>query len=237
MSERWLDALDKASEVAQTLDGRLCVPKQACRVSAPGIVPVELASRPFLLVRGLVETREFPADEITDISRRRHTRLDGGASPKPGGERASVGHDVSDDVDVGDHLDVIEALVAHARSSSPTDDDVQARAGRLGVPSLLFLPRRRKVGAHALERLGGEPDRFGERRVRMDRAADVDRVRAHLDRERDLADQIARVRADDAAADDPVRRFVEQELREAFVAAVGDRASRRRPRKEPLDRS
>ena len=56
--------------------------------------------------------------------------------------------------------------------------------------------------------------------------------RAHLDRERDLADQVARVRADDAAADDPVRRVVEQELREAFVAAVGDRASGRRPREE-----
>jgi thioredoxin reductase len=36
--------------------------------------------------------------------------------------------------------------------------------------------------------------------MRMDRAADVDRVRAHLDRQRDLADQVARVRADDAAA-------------------------------------
>ena len=58
--------------------------------------------------------------------------------------------------------------------------------------------------------------------------------RAHLDREHDLADQIARMRADDAAADDAVRRFVEEELREAFVAAVGDGAARRRPREHRL---
>src|SRR6185369_13893519 len=92
-----------------------------------------------------------------------------------------------------------------------------------------FLPRRRQIGAHAFEELGAQSDRFGERRMRMDRAADVGCIGAHLDRERDLADQVAGMRADDAAADDPVRRVVEQELREALVAAVGDRAPRRRP--------
>ncbi len=68
-----------------------------------------------------------------------------------------------------------------------------------------------------------------QRRMRMDRLADVDRIAAHLDGEADFADQVARVRADDAAADAAVRRLVEQQLGEAFVAAVGDRAAGRRP--------
>src|SRR6185369_11351844 len=98
----------------------------------------------------------------------------------------------------------------------------------------LFLPWRRQIGAHALERFGRQTHRFGERRMWMNGAADVDRVCTHLDRERDLADQVACMGADDAPADDPVRRVVEQELREAFVAAVGDGASRRRPGKQCL---
>jgi len=59
----------------------------------------------------------------------------------------------------------------------------------------------------------------------MDRAADVHRIRPHLDRQCDLADEIAGVRADDAAADDALRLLVEQQLGEALVAAVGDRAA------------
>ena len=46
--------------------------------------------------------------------------------------------------------------------------------------------------------------------MRMDRAADVDGVGAHLDREHDLADQIAGVRSDDTATDDAMRCVVEQ---------------------------
>ena len=46
---------------------------------------------------------------------------------------------------------------------------------------------------------------------------------------RDLADQVAGMRADDAAADDAVGRLVEQQLGEALVAAVGDGAARSRP--------
>ena len=70
--------------------------------------------------------------------------------------------------------------------------------------------------------------------MRVDRASDVDRVGAHLDRERDLADQVAGMRADDAAADDAMRLLVEQQLGEALVATVGDRAARRRPREQAL---
>ena len=61
-----------------------------------------------------------------------------------------------------------------------------------------------------------------------------DAVRAHLDRQRDLADHVAGIRADDAAADDAVRLLVEQQLGEAFVAAVGDRAARGGPREQAL---
>ena len=75
------------------------------------------------------------------------------------------------------------------------------------------------------------------RRVRMDGLADVGRVRAHLDRERELADQVAGAGADDAAADDAVRLGVEDELGEAFVARVGDRAARRPPRETSPRRS
>jgi hypothetical protein len=53
----------------------------------------------------------------------------------------------------------------------------------------------------------------------MDGEADVGGVRAHLDRERGLRDQIAGAWANDAAADDPFARLVEQHLGQALVAA------------------
>jgi hypothetical protein len=73
----------------------------------------------------------------------------------------------------------------------------------------------------------------------MDGLADIDRVGAHLDRQRDLADHVARMGADDAAAQDPavpvgLGRIVEQQLGEAFVAPVGDGAARRRPGEQAL---
>src|ERR1700719_1237202 len=59
-----------------------------------------------------------------------------------------------------------------------------------------FLARGRQIGAHTLEELRAEPDRLAQCRMRMDRTPDVDGVGAHLDRERDLADQVPGVRAD-----------------------------------------
>jgi hypothetical protein len=53
---------------------------------------------------------------------------------------------------------------------------------------------------------------------------------AHLDRQRDLGDQVAGANADDAAADDAVRRRIEHQLGEAFAAAEADRAARGGPR-------
>ena len=102
-----------------------------------------------------------------------------------------------------------------------------------------LLLARRQVGAGAVRDLGGHADRFAQRRMRVDRLADVHRVRAHLDGQRDLADHVAGVRADDAAAEDlavavGLGGIVEQQLREAFVAAVGDRPARGRPREQAL---
>jgi len=62
--------------------------------------------------------------------------------------------------------------------------------------------------------------------MRMNRLADIDCIGAHFHRECDFGDEIAGVRADDAAADHPVSRFIEQQFGEAFVASVGDGASR-----------
>ena len=45
-------------------------------------------------------------------------------------------------------------------------------------------------------------DAFPQRRMRMNRLADVHRVRTHLNRQGNLADHVARMRADHAAAQD-----------------------------------
>ncbi len=68
----------------------------------------------------------------------------------------------------------------------------------------------------------------------MNGLADVDRIASHLDREADLADQVAGMGADDAAAEEAMVRLVEQQLGEAFVAPVGDGPAGGRPGKYGL---
>src|SRR6185503_18556155 len=63
----------------------------------------------------------------------------------------------------------------------------------------------------------------------MDGLADVGRVRVHLDREREFADEIARARADDAAAHNAVRFGIEYQLGETLVPGIGDCAAGSRP--------
>ena len=58
----------------------------------------------------------------------------------------------------------------------------------------------------------------------MNGFANVSRLASHLDRQTDFADEITGMRSYDAAADQAMRRLIEQELGEAFVATVGDRA-------------
>ena len=81
------------------------------------------------------------------------------------------------------------------------------------------MPRQPRLPSSSTQRLrcGGtsvqlpcatsaaRPIDLAQRRVRVDRRADVHRVGAHLDGQRDLADHVAGMRADDAATDDAVR--------------------------------
>src|SRR5688572_29946976 len=99
------------------------------------------------------------------------------------------------------------------------------------MSSFLLLLLRRQVGAHTLEQLRGHADRFAGGGMRVDGLADVGGVGAHLDRERELADQVARAGADDRAAHQAVRLRVEQQLGETLVAAIGDGTPRSGPGK------
>ena len=64
-----------------------------------------------------------------------------------------------------------------------------------------------------------------QRGVRVDRLADVHGICAHLNRQRDLSNHVARMRADHAAAQDltvamSVGPVVKQQLGATFVAAI-----------------
>ena len=61
--------------------------------------------------------------------------------------------------------------------------------------------------------------------MRVDGVADVRRIGAHLDGQRNLRDQVAGMHADDGAADDAMGFLVEDQLGEAFAAADADRAA------------
>jgi hypothetical protein len=85
-----------------------------------------------------------------------------------------------------------------------------------------------------MRHLGRHADALAQRGVRMDGLADVHGVSTHLDGQRNLADHVAGMRADHAAAQNLAvavgfRAVVKQQLGDALVAAVGDGAARRRP--------
>ena len=105
---------------------------------------------------------------------------------------------------------------------SASRESPDARSARSGTsacgrtkPSreLGLLPGDIEVGQRAFEGLRREGHGFGQRRVGVHGEADVRRRRAHLDRERDFRDEVPRIRADDAAADDAMRVGIEQKLR------------------------
>ena len=58
----------------------------------------------------------------------------------------------------------------------------------------------RQIGATAVRHFRRHADALAQRGMRVDRLADVHRVGAHLNCQRDLTDHVARVRADHAAA-------------------------------------
>ena len=75
--------------------------------------------------------------------------------------------------------------------------------------------------------LGSHADAFAQRRVRVDGLADIHAVGTHFDRQRDLADHVTGMRADDATTHDAMRFGIEQQLGETFVTTVGNGATRR----------
>src|SRR5882762_439657 len=70
--------------------------------------------------------------------------------------------------------------------------------------------------------------------MRVNGQSDIRRVAAGLDGERNLADQLAGIRTNDAATQYAVRLGVEQQLREAFIPADGEGPPARHPGEGPL---
>ena len=83
----------------------------------------------------------------------------------------------------------------------------------------LSLFWRDQVRDPSLEKFGTRPDGLGKGRMGVDGEAYVLGARAQLDRQRGLGDQVSGRRADNAAADQALGLFVEQQLGHAFVAA------------------
>ncbi len=80
---------------------------------------------------------------------------------------------------------------------------------------------------------------FAQRGVRVDGLADIDRIRAHFNRQRNFADHVTGMGADHAAAQDfavavCLGRIIKQQLGYAFVAAIGNGAARGCPREQAL---
>ena len=71
---------------------------------------------------------------------------------------------------------------------------------------------------------------LAQRRVRVNRLADVHRICARFNRQRDLADHVARMRANHATAQHlavavGLIAVVKQQLGDTFVSAIGDGAA------------
>ena len=121
------------------------------------------------------------------------------------------------------HALVDDAVVRQRRFPAHAAEQAQRTHG-------LLLLRDVEVRDGAVEDFRRHAHRLAERGMRMDGVADVGDLAAHLDRQRGLGDQVARVHADDAGADDAMTGFVEDQLGEAFGTAEADRAARRGPR-------
>ena len=105
-----------------------------------------------------------------------------------------VGKRVDEEVDRRAGADADDAVLRRTCSAASATRSLQ-----LVLRHFVFACVRRQVGAHAFEELGGHADRLAGGRMRVDGLADVGRVGAHLDGERELADQVAGAGADDAA--------------------------------------
>ena len=81
---------------------------------------------------------------------------------------------------------------------------------------------------------GGHADAFAQCGVRVDGFANVHAVRTHLNRQGNLANHVARMGADNAAAQDAVGLRIKQQLGKALVAAIGNGAARGGPGEQAL---
>src|SRR6185312_16064119 len=106
-------------------------------------------------------------------------------------------------------------------------DAAEAAQGAAGES--LFACGNVEVGQCAFDGIGGSGDGLRESRVRMNRQADVGRVAAVLDGERQLADELAGVGADDAGAEQAARLRIEEELGHSLVTSERERPAARRP--------
>ena len=73
-------------------------------------------------------------------------------------------------------------------------------------------------------------DAFAKRRMRVNRLADVHRICTHLDGQRNLANHVARMRANHATTENfaVAMRFwgiIKQQLGDTFIAAIGNGAA------------
>ena len=97
------------------------------------------------------------------------------------------------------------------------------------------LPARwRQIRAAPTRHLRRHADALAQRGVRVNRLADVHRISTHLDRQRNLANHVAGVGTNHATAQYlavalGLKRIVKQQLGDAFVAAIGNRATGSRP--------
>src|SRR5258706_16467866 len=94
-----------------------------------------------------------------------------------------------------------------------------------GRPAWLASLRPIYVRRLAEEDFGRLHHGLGERRVRMDRELEVGGVRAHLDREHTLGDQLTGARTDEAHAEPALARRIENQFRQAVGAIERDRTA------------
>src|ERR1700694_660764 len=117
----------------------------------------------------------------------------------------------------------------------------RASAPHVGVggisasPALLSRPRlRQHVRDGALGHFGAEENRLRQRRMRVDREADILGIGAHLEREHGLGDELARVDAHDSRSEDALGAFFVENLGQPLFAAHAERAPARGPGKDCL---
>ena len=95
---------------------------------------------------------------------------------------------------------------------------------------LLLRFRVRQVGNATFEHFCRQANRLVQSRVSVDGQGDVFSVTAHLDSQADLSQQLAAVGADNRAADNTVRFFVENQLGHTVCAVGSDSTTRSSPR-------